>query len=301
MKKSVIAVTAAMFLTAVSFSATPDVTKITEGLNAFSTTLLDTVPNTATQQGVWSDAWIGNLIPSVPPHFGGGISAGFAQLDMTGLAQAANELGISISSDKLFLPTVTADVRIGGIFLPFDLGLSFMKIPAVSLEAFGAGITVDFFTIGGSVRFPVLKGNVILPKVSVGAGFMYTTGSIQASASDNAVYTSVAFNTKTVYAEAQISKTFFIITPFFGVRGILSDSKNDWAWKYNASFGGYTIGDEEKGSVTRKFSDDFLDNFQAQAYAGLSLNIFIIQTTVGASYNFGSNIWGGNLSLRIKL
>ena len=31
------------------------------------------------------------------------------------------------------------------------------------------------------------------------------------------------------------------------------------------------------------------------------LNVLIIQTTVSASYDFKNNIWGGNLSLRLKV
>ncbi|MBO5136875.1 MAG: hypothetical protein J6B81_00050 [Spirochaetaceae bacterium] len=312
MAKKIISV---MFLLSVcaSFAFTqelPSTDKISEGLNDFSIELLNVVPNTAVQQGVWSDAYIGKLIPSVPPHLGGGLTVGIAQLDPAGLNIAIGELNKMVSlggeeipslPDSIVLPTLTADLRIGGLFLPFDLGISVMKIPSISFDMFGAGTSIDFFTIGGSLRVPVMQGNVILPKLSIGAGLMYSKGSIGAYVEDDNAFVNTSFDTKTAFLEAQLSKKILILTPFVGFRGIISESENKWGWKYNISFAGYTAGDEETGTVSRSYKDDFKENFQYQLYGGLSLDILIIRTTVSASYDFKNSIWGGNLSLRIQI
>lgn len=320
MKKilSILVLLATIFAPMFSQTTDPDISKISDGLNTFSLELMDVVPNLAVQQGVWSDAYIGKLIPSVPPHFGGGLTFGFAEINPKGLNDSIGELnklagkvssvsgtdkGKEIPSlpDDLILPTITVDLRVGGIFLPFDLGISIMKVPTVSLNAMGAGTQIDFFTAGASLRVPITEGNVILPKISLGAGFMYSKGSIGAFIEDDKAFVSTDFDTKTMFLEAQVSKKLLIFTPFIGARGILSESSNNWAWKYNISFAGYTVGKEESGSVSRSLSDSFKDNFQYQVYGGVALDIFIVQTTISASYDFKNNIWGGNLSLRAKL
>ena len=123
---------------------------ISTGLNDFATELLVVIPEASTQQNVWSDAYIGKVFPSFPPHLGGGLTIGGTQLDMTGFSKAANSLvsgynsvattltdtaaGLGIDSskfsmpnmdftiqDSFFMPTLSADVRIGGLFLPFDI------------------------------------------------------------------------------------------------------------------------------------------------------------------------------------
>lgn len=306
-KKIITAVIMGAFLTGAGFAQhIPNTDVISAGLNEFSEELFNTVPNTALQQGVWSDAWIGKLFPSVPPHFGAGVTVGFAKLDPAGLNKTIDKLnsagGLEIPDvpGSLVLPTLTFDARIGGVFFPFDAGISIMKIPTVTMNMFGAGFEIDFFTVGGSIRVPVLQGNVVLPKVSVGAGFMYSTGTLTAMADDTA-YVSTAFDSKVVYLEAQVSKTFLVVTPFLGLRAIVSSAKNDWAWKYNIAIGGYTAGQEVSGSTTRTLGDNFADTIQPQLFGGLSLNLAIVQTTLSASWDMRNNIWGGNLSLRVKI
>lgn len=56
---------------------------IADGLNAFAENILVAAPQAATQQNVWADAYIGKLFPSLPPHFGVGISLGGTKMDRT--------------------------------------------------------------------------------------------------------------------------------------------------------------------------------------------------------------------------
>ncbi|MBR6193780.1 MAG: hypothetical protein IKQ66_06465, partial [Treponema sp.] len=50
--------------------------EIKDGLNSFSNVLIFSIPEASTQQNVWGEAYIGNLYPSIFPHFGFGFSIG---------------------------------------------------------------------------------------------------------------------------------------------------------------------------------------------------------------------------------
>ncbi|MBQ1662788.1 MAG: hypothetical protein II054_09815, partial [Treponema sp.] len=51
-----------------------DKDEVSQGLKEFAETLLFTVPEAATQQNVWSDAYIGNIYPNINKHFGFGLT-----------------------------------------------------------------------------------------------------------------------------------------------------------------------------------------------------------------------------------
>ena len=75
MSKKIIAMGLSLILTLSVFSNVSEpVAKVSEGLEDFSIQLFDVIPNVALQQGVWPEAWIGKVFPSVPPHFGIGFS-----------------------------------------------------------------------------------------------------------------------------------------------------------------------------------------------------------------------------------
>ena len=306
MSKKRIAIGTSLILSICILSAAPSVTSVSDGMKDFSVQLFDVIPNVAMQQGVWPDAWIGKLVPSVPPHFGGGITLGMARLPMDGINRAISQLN-SVSDgalptlkDNLVFPTLTADIRIGGIFLPFDIGMSFMRIPNLNLSKLGADITVDFFTIGGSLRVPVLQEKLIILAVSFGAGFMYSKGFVEVREADNA-YLRSDYKTKTIFLEAQVSKKILFLVPFVGFRGVVSDSINSWKWQFNAAFNGYTVGQTQSGTETRSLPDAFGESFQPQVFGGVGFDIFLVQTTISASYDFRNKIWGTNLSLRFKM
>ena len=54
---------------------------VNSGMADFSKQLAIAVPQAATQQNVWADAYIGQLFPSVPPHIGGGFNKGLSHID----------------------------------------------------------------------------------------------------------------------------------------------------------------------------------------------------------------------------
>ena len=297
MSKKIIAIGLVLLLTLSVFATPAD--KVSQGLEDFSIQLFDVIPNVALQQGVWPEAWIGNIFPSAPPHFGLGLSFGAAELPIEGLNKALSQFnevsgGASFPSlgDSLAFPTFTADARVGGVFLPFDIGMSFMRLPNMKFD----NVTFDYLTIGGSLRYAILQDKIIIPAVSVGMGFMYNKGFVEVKVEDSAFVRS-DFETTSIFFEAQVSKKILFLVPFLGFRGVMAKSTNSWQWEYNATFEGYTVGQVEKGTVNRGFGD----RFHPHLFGGIGFDIFMFHANLSASYDFVSSIWGANLGLRFQM
>ena len=299
MSKKIIAIGLVLLLALSAFGNITPADKVSQGLEDFSIQLFDVIPNVALQQGVWPEAWIGKVFPSAPPHFGLGLSWGAAERPIDGLNKALSQLneesgGASFPalSNDLAFPTFTADARIGGVFLPFDIGISFMRLPNMKFD----NVAFDFLTIGGSLRYAILEDKIIIPAVSVGMGFMYNKGFVEVKVEDSAFVRS-DFETTSIFFEAQVSKKILFLVPFLGFRGVMAQSTNSWAWEYNATFDGYTLGHVEKGTVSRGFGD----RFHPQVFGGIGFDIFMFHANLSVSYDFVSSLWGTNLGLRFQM
>ena len=340
-------------------------TEIANGLNAFAGNILVAAPQAATQQNVWADAYIGKLFPSLPPHFGVGISLGGTKMDMTGLKDAATafegmindfvpDSGDSSITDQLkgtvdfgsipdifVMPTVSIDARIGGIFLPFDIGISAMMTnpslfsvdlsdpnsltsmsAPMNFNAFGFNGSADYLTLGIDIRYCVLDGGVILPKVSVGAGYNITKGSFGISSDKSGVDANMnlSFNTQVIYVQAEVSKSIMIATVFGGARALVSNTSTSWAWNINGtkSLGGSNliISGEDSGScnadtTSSTYQDGKWDfsGVQPQLYAGVGFNFLVFQTSLSVCAdirsfmdrtNYEEALWSGAFSFHVK-
>ena len=120
-------VSTSIFLVFAEDPATFNTDNISTGLDDFTFSLIKTAPSTVSHQNMWASAYIGQLL-DLPPHVGGGVSVGMAQLKTDGLATVLKEMGINYDVKNLFLPTLTFDARIGGLLIPFDLGVHGMMI-----------------------------------------------------------------------------------------------------------------------------------------------------------------------------
>ena len=271
---------------------------ITKHMNKFSNSLLPVIPNVSLQQGVWPDAYIGKVFPGFPPHLGGGVTAGFANVKMTALNAAIKEMEDALSvkfptlRETFLFPTITVDAKVGGLFLPFDIGLSIMKIPNLSLSKLGAPVTVDFFTVGGSFRYAILQGNVVLPQLSIGLGGYYSKGYINVGATDDS-YINTNFDSKIFFLETQLSKQFLFVTPFIGLRLAVSQANVSWDIKAAS----YTLA----GGASYDFNKNFAESIQPSLFGGVGFNFLFFQTTLAASFDMRYKVWGANLSFRAKL
>ena len=271
---------------------------ITEHMNEFSNSLLPVIPNVSLQQGVWPDAYIGKVFPGFPPHLGGGVTAGFATVKTTALKDAIKEMEDALSvkfptlRETFLFPTITIDAKVGGLFLPFDIGLSVMKIPRLSLSKLGAPVTVDFFTVGGSFRYAILQGNVVLPQLSIGLGGYYSKGYINVGATDGS-YINTNFDSKIFFLETQLSKQFLFVTPFIGLRLAVSQANVSWDIKAAS----YTLA----GGASYDFNKNFAESIQPSLFGGVGFNFLFFQTTLAASFDMRYKVWRANLSFRAKL
>lgn len=346
---------------------------IADGLNAFAENILVAAPQAATQQNVWADAYIGKLFPSLPPHFGVGISLGGTKMDMTGLKDAATAFEGMINDfvsddtsslpsnigdianaftdtvdfgsipDTFVMPTVSIDARIGGIFLPFDIGISAMMTnpslfsvdlsdpnsltsmsAPMTFNAFGFNGSADYLTLGIDVRYCVLDGGVILPKVSVGAGYNITKGSFGISSDKSGVDANMnlSFNTQVIYVQAEVSKSIMIATVFGGARALVSNTSTSWAWNFKGTKnfegidGNLIISGEDSGSrnadtTSSTYQDGKWDfsGVQPQLYAGVGFNFLVFQTSLSVCAdirsfmdrtNYEEALWSGAFSFHVK-
>lgn len=273
-------------------------TEVKANMNEFSKDLLQVIPNVSLQQGVWPDAYIGKVFPGFPPHLGGGVTAGFANVKMTALNAAIKEMEDALSvkfptlRETFLFPTITVDAKVGGLFLPFDIGLSVMKIPNLSLSKLGVPVTVDFFTVGGSFRYAILQGNVVLPQLSIGLGGYYSKGYINVGATDGS-YINTNFDSKIFFLETQLSKQFLFVTPFIGLRLAVSQANVSWDIKAAS----YTLA----GGASYDFNKNFAESIQPSLFGGVGFNFLFFQTTLAASFDMRYKVWGANLSFRAKL
>ena len=299
-------------ITDILYTDTP-LTTVLNGLSGFCDVLADSIPNAQLQQNVWAPAWIGNFL-----HFGFGINVGVADLDISVLKEAAISLGIDEVSDvqdNLYFPTVTADIRIGGVFLPFDVGFTFFSLDTSDLGSTIADaidpITFSLYAVGVDVRYALLKGRAFFkPRMSVIAGFYYTDGGVYVNSDD--AKASLDFQSVTVTLGAQASVKFMCFVPFAGIRGLFTKTTVDWYveadWAeiiseagsdYYAALGNAVDWGILPASFGGSNSSDF--KFHPQIYGGFGLDLLALDITFSGSYDLVSYIGSLAVSIRIAL
>ena len=286
-------------------------TTVISGLTGFCDELADAIPNVQMQQNVWAPAWVGNYL-----HFGFGINVGVSDLDISMLKEIAISLGIDEIADvqdDLYFPTVTADFRIGGVFLPFDVGFTFFSLDTSdlgsSIEEAMDPISFSLYAVGFDVRYALLQGGAYFrPRMSVSAGFYYTDGGIYVA--DEDAKASLDFQSITWVLGAQGSVKFMCFIPFAGIRGLFTKTTVDWYAEANwpeiltdVDDEYYTLlsnalnwgilPDTLEGSNTSEFS------FHPQIYGGFGLDLLALDITFSGTYDFVSAIGSIALSMRI--
>ncbi len=269
-------------------------------LDDFAAGLNKSLPNAASQQNVYASAWIGKLVPSAPAHFALGLEGGVVKLDTKPLSRLAGVFGVGKLPDSFIYPTITANARIGGLFLPFDLGFSCMYMDFSNLKSVCDGFGIQFFNIGGDMRWAILKGEGAAPQVSVGAGYYYIGGKV--SLDKDGLSAGIDYSTHTLFGQVQVSKTLLFFTPYIGFRGIFSKSAADWKWSITserkAAAASY-VGAETSGKGSAK--NDWTGNFIPQIYGGFGFNFGFFALNLAGSFDFAHSIWGADMSLRFQI
>jgi hypothetical protein len=290
---------------------------VAAGLSLTTKSLAEYVTENTTQLNVSPEAYIGKLFPSVPPHFSLGFSLSGTVIDTSSVSNTIDSVISDMQGtgffnftipNALLLPAYSVNVRIGGFLLPFDAGVfgSFASVQNIKYADFSA--SGSEFTIGADVRYAVLEGNVILPKISIGAGYIYTRQSYGFGASKTytgtynsnpAVITSttdvgIRLNMNILYLQAQVSKKVLFFIPYAGFRAVVVASDNSYEYKSNVNANGTDYPNSTSGT-TASGGFDFAE-LQPQIFAGIGFNVLLTQFNVNACWNPRSNIWSGSVS-----
>lgn len=289
------------------FGTLTPLTDVENGLNNFSKDLAPAISNAQLMQNVWAEAWLGKLVPGV--HLGAGIDLGASQMKITALKETAKAFGMSEISDmpdSFVFPTVAGDVRLGGIFLPFDIGASFMTIDSSRINALDEAISpmaFDFFTIGFDFRWAILEGKTWQPKFSVGAGYVFTKGGVGISSDEAAA--NLDFKNHTAYLQAQLSKKLLFFIPYIGAK--VAYTKSEVNWSATAQWTSIFDGDDSElgnlqdwGILPTEFSGGY-DGWKIipQVYGGFCLDFAIINLTFGIGWDFVDRLASGSFSFRL--
>ena len=281
------------------------------GLNDFCDDLADVIPNSQTQQNVYAEAWIGKIFPGF--HFGAGVNAGVSALDVSTLKDAALALGVDDVkdiNDTLVFPTITVDARLGGIILPFDIGITAMSIDTSKIGAVDEAIdpvAIDFFTLGADIRYAIFQGGFMRPKWSVGAGFYYTKGGVDVD--DDSAKASLDFKSTTFMVNTQASIKVLCLVPFIGGRALFSKTSVDW--KVKADWASIIAEESDTyydgvadaltwGILPSSFSGSSSGfSVYPQVFGGIGLDLLFLNLTVSGSYDIASKIPSAAVSVRV--
>ncbi|MCR4713348.1 MAG: hypothetical protein K5751_03095 [Treponemataceae bacterium] len=297
-----------------------------EKMDSFATQLADFIPRSISNMNLWADAHIGNIIPlNGLPHLGAGATAGGVLIPTDLITTFKDAFPKGTKEWELFpLPALSFDARVGGFVLPFDVGIHLMALESYEKEFWDVKAEMtNLLTYGGDVRFAIIQEGVVAPALSIGVGYtkakgefiITTTDTLPDSALSAATailgtndeedaYTelNVAYDTSIYTATVQLSKKILLLTPFVGARAIVQNGVYNYSYSYGEIDGVTNNGSTTK-TIEKSFSFNNLANsdIKYSVFAGLGVDFLIIQTTVGANYDFKDKSWAGSISIHVKI
>lgn len=291
MKKNFFIYLALIFASMVLFAAEPhdSLEKFTENTSALaqeSTLALNTT----------ASSFIGTVFPSIPPHFQFGLSFSGTIMETEHLTKAVKAIKDSDTTGTaaklpdlvpLFvLPSYAVNLRLGGFYLPFDIGVSAsFSVPpgGADFNLHDASVYARVINTGADLRYGILHDKKNLPDVSLGVGFAYNNHEYKFGATENNKSTSIKINLNTniLYGQMQISKRFAFLLPYVGARAFFANTNNRYS---------YSIKDNSEISKTADTPYSF-ETVQPQIYFGTGFMLPSSQITLNGSYNFLRSLW----------
>ena len=311
--------------------------------NDFAQDVATSLPfNTSLGLG-WSDAYIGQLF-ALPPHLGVGVTVGFTTMPYSAIDRVMSALGNSLPSDLAFakeigmpIPAYTLEARVGGLFLPFDVGVKLGVLPPDAMKS--SSFSADYILAGADVRYALLQDSIFIPAISIGVGFNYMKGKVALGGLMNGDITlaniaipsgpiysislsdpSLAFDwsTSVFDLKVQISKSLLIITPYLGAAVSYASSSAGGGLSSHLLVDGSPMTPKQKsdieqyllltGGSTVTLTDQGVTvskNLQGawafRVFGGVSLNLLFIRLDVGAMYNISSKSLGLSGNARLQL
>ncbi len=283
------------------------ITDSEEALDELCKSVVDVVPDSQMQQNVWAKAWMGKGF-----HIGGGVNAGLSFMNIKGLLDAANSLGMNTKGipSSLPFPTATADIRVAMPFFPIDIGATVSMFDTRKISGTADlfdHFALDFFNFGFDVRYPIIKRGPLNSVLSVGGGYYYSKGGI--SLSDDDASASLHYKASTFKVDAQYSLKLAVLVPFVGARVAFTQASSDWEigmnWK-NVYSGesSYIAMAQDWGVLPTKFSgsstNSFTEGIRPQLYGGIGLDVLCFDFTTSACFDITTRIPSVAFSTRIS-
>lgn len=302
---------------------------------AFADALAPTLSYNATVGNNWSDAYIGNF-----PHFGVGLAVGATTVPFADLKPLFDAMTIAVPAELeefgLPIPAAALSAKLGGFILPFDIGVKAMILPdSLKTILSDSGITADYTLFGGNIRYGVLKENIILPDVSIGAGYNRLSGSIgmelDTGTNPEFTYTDESLVQHTIIATTpelaldwttdsydftvQASKNFLFIRPYVGAGYSFGKSTVSGGLTSTLTDNGTAISEANLAAINTALAaagqptisvDGITFNAESTApalrvYGGVSLALIIIHLDVSATYVPATKSLGAQAMIRVQL
>jgi len=331
--KRIIAVGAlALAIAASSFAQTTTLDSFKTSFTSLAGSMATSLAADSTLGSNWSDAYIGSF-----PNFGVGVTTG-AVFTGSGSVPNLSSLGVSgapswLSSVGLPVPALGGSFKIGIPFLPIDVGVRGMYVPSSLTNSLmgSSGVNASFSSFGLQVRYAIIKQNLVLPNLSIGAAYNYQSGNLSAPIGSSQSYTVPTDQTTTTTITAnkpnlainwtgnnfdftaQVSKQILFITPYLGVGasfgtstvsgGVNSTITTNYPGgvsalnSYLTSHGGPTVDPSQGITYSVSVNDPLY-----RVYGGISLRLVVVDFDIQAIYlPFNNSEFGAALTTRIQI
>jgi len=281
----------------------------------------------------WSDATVRSL-----PHLGVGVTVGAVTIPAEAFTPLAGSMGITIPQEitdlgmGVPLPVYTIDARIGGLFLPFDIGVKLGYLPPDALK--DMSMSADYTLAGFDIRTPILKQNILLPSIALSVGYNYLDAGLEAPLDGVGMASGVDLSSmglgvlsfptpnarfqmqsNVLDAKLQISKSLLIITPYLGVGYAYGWSNAGGGISGTVNYDDSPITSTQISAIEDAFAsagydaptvsaDGFVVSSATtggsfRAFGGLSVNLFVLKLDLNAMYNVNTKSLGATANVRI--
>jgi hypothetical protein len=318
----------AIFVTAPLFPQ--DLADLQKAAGEFSGALAKSLPFNAALGLNWADAYIGMFFPGFPPHFGVGAALGYTTMDFAAFDKLLNQFDLSVPGGfnlgQMALPAYVTEARIGGLVLPFDVGLKFGAFENLG----SSSASVNYTLLGGELRYALMDGkeNLLLPNLSVAAGLNYLNGSFTKTGSSLSFSipqsadqlqlsnpkVKLQWETLALDFKAQVSKSFLIMTPYIGLGASHAWSSAGYTAEGTLSYpaalqDGNAINTALKAAGVegldfsgKGFSTSFEETgWSLRAFGGLSVNFALFRLDLTGLFNFFDGNYGVTLGGRFQI
>jgi len=306
--------------------------EIESNFSQFSSDVAESLPYASTQGLTWSDARVRGF-----PHFGVGLSFGAITMPKDAFVNLANNLSITLPSEitdseiGVPFPAYSVDGRVGIPFLPIDIGAKLGLLTPEMSDSLGGDTSVDYMLAGFDVRTPILKGRLLIPAVTLSAGYNYLSGGVTSTVQGSGLGSTIdlnsviagasvttgdpdvrfAWKTHSLDFKVQASQNLLIFTPYLGGAyaygwsqaggGVSSDLTYNGATEDEVrdalDAAGYNV--ELSGNEFTVLSD--ASGGSVRAFGGVSVNLLILKLDLNGQYNFTTQSLGGGINARIQL